>query len=308
MNKIAQVALLTDSGESLIKRQIITYVLLALALAWGFDFAALALGVDFNQLDASPPVIWLLLIGASWAPAMAAIVTRLLYGQGLKGMGWGRFQFRFLLLAILLPLLYISLSYTATWLLDSGSFAPYLALPAATEMLGTGWASDGMIVFCYLLLNAMLLILPIGFFALGEEMGWAGLLVPQLSRLTSFGTTAIVTGLIWAMFHYPFMLFANYTQGAPLWYGITVNTLVMIALAFGQAWLRLRSGTIWPVVLTHALWNILMFYVFEPITQVTPLTTYLVGEKGAMTALLVLAFAWLFWQLSRSAQAQTNFK
>jgi hypothetical protein len=51
-----------------------------------------------------------------------------------------------------------------------------------------------------------------------------------------------------------------------------------------------------------------MFYVFEPITQVTPLTTYLVGEKGAMTALLVLAFAWLFWQLSRSAQAQTNFK
>lgn len=300
MNKTAQLELMVDMGESLIKRQIITYIILTLALAWGFDFAALALGVDFNQLDSSPPVVWLLLIGTAWAPAMAAILTRKLFGQSLRGMGWGKFQLRFLGAAISLPLLYISLSYTAAWLINPDSFAPGLALPAATEMLGQGWATDSLILFCYLALTVVLLLVPIGFFALGEEIGWSGLLVPQLSRVTPFGTTALVTGLVWSLSHYPLMLFANYTQGVPLWYGIVMNTVVLVALAFGQAWLRLRSGSIWPVVLAHTLWNILMFYVFEPITQTSPLSLYLVGEKGALTALLVVVGAWFFWRLSRS--------
>jgi membrane protease YdiL (CAAX protease family) len=293
---MSQALSLINSNAGLIKRQIITYILLTLALVWCFDFAALALGLDFNQLDSSPPVIWLLLIGAAWVPGLAAIITQKLFGQSLRGMGWGRFKLRFLLVSVLLPLLYISLSYMVLWLFSPETFAPLLALPAATNMLGSGWAGAGLMVFCYLIFNAGLLIVPIGFFAMGEEIGWSGLLIPQLSRVTSFGATALVTGLVWSMSHYPFMLFANYTQGAPLWYGLVMNTIVLTGLAFGQAWLRLRSGSIWPVVLSHTLWNILMFYVFEPITQTTPLTVYGVGEKGALTALLVLVSAWFFWR------------
>jgi hypothetical protein len=45
-----------------------------------------------------------------------------------------------------------------------------------------------------------------------------------------------------------------------------------------------------------------MFYVFDPITHSTSLSLYLVGEKGAITALIVTAFALLFWQLSRHTE------
>ena len=112
-----------------------------------------------------------------------------------------------------------------------------------------------------------------------------------------------MTGLVWAIYHYPLMLFGDYTQGVSLWFGLAMNTLVLIALAFTQTWLRLRSGSIWPVVLAHTVWNILMFYVFDPITHSTSLTLYLVGEKGAITALIVTAFALLFWQLSRPTES-----
>lgn len=298
---MSQVIPLVHRAESTVRREVITYLILALAIAWSCQGAALSLGIDFNQLDSSPPIMWALLMVGAWAPGLAAMITRLMYHHSLRGLGWGRVQPRFLLLAAVLPLLYTSSSYIITWLLDPGAFAPAQVLSEATDMLGTGWASEGIIIFSYLLLTTVMLIIPIGFFALGEEFGWNGLLVPQLARVTSFGYTTLIFGSAWALFHYPFMLFATgYTQGAPLWYGVVLNTIVLAAVAFTAAWLRLRSGSIWPVVLSHTLWNILTFYIFEPITHSTPLTIYLTGEKGAVTGLIVAAFALLFWRLGRS--------
>lgn len=284
------------------RREIVTYIALTLAIAWSCQAAALLLGVDFNQLDSSPPVIWLLLIGIAWAPGLSALATGAIYRHSLRKMGWGLGRPRFLLLGTLLPLVFISTSYAMAWLVNPAAFAPLQVSAEAAEMLGSGWASAGFVVFIYLLLTALMLILPIGFFALGEDLGWAGWLIPQLAQTTSFANTALITGLVWALYHYPLMLFGGYTQGAPLWFGLVMNTLVLAALAFTQTWLRLRSGSIWPVVLVHTGWNILMFYVFDPITRSTSLSLYLVGEKGAITALIVTAFALLFWQLSRRTE------
>jgi membrane protease YdiL (CAAX protease family) len=39
--------------------------------------------------------------------------------------------------------------------------------------------------------------------ALGEEIGWRGFLVPELSRKMSFTGTAILSGAVWSCWHYP---------------------------------------------------------------------------------------------------------
>jgi uncharacterized protein len=52
------------------------------------------------------------------------------------------------------------------------------------------------------------------FLALGEEIGWRGLLVPQLARLTTFTKTALLSGGIQAVWHWPFVLFAGFSSAA----------------------------------------------------------------------------------------------
>jgi hypothetical protein len=40
----------------------------------------------------------------------------------------------------------------------------------------------------------------------GEEIGWRGFLVLELAKRHSFAATAIISGFIWAMWHYPIFL------------------------------------------------------------------------------------------------------
>jgi membrane protease YdiL (CAAX protease family) len=45
---------------------------------------------------------------------------------------------------------------------------------------------------------------------IGEEIGWRGFLVPEFAKTQSFPATALITGFIWAIWHYPVLLFADY--------------------------------------------------------------------------------------------------
>lgn len=39
--------------------------------------------------------------------------------------------------------------------------------------------------------------------AAGEEIGWRGFLVPELAKGLPFTAVALVSGIIWAAWHYP---------------------------------------------------------------------------------------------------------
>jgi uncharacterized protein len=51
---------------------------------------------------------------------------------------------------------------------------------------------------------------------LGEEIGWRGFLVPELAKRHGFAVTAIISGLVWAVWHYPIFLLANGYSGGDL--------------------------------------------------------------------------------------------
>jgi hypothetical protein len=61
------------------------------------------------------------------------------------------------------------------------------------------------------------------------------------------------------------------------------------------AWLRLRSGSLWPTVLWHGHHNLLIQMVFLSMTIDTGPTEYVVDDFGIGVALSALMAGWFFW-------------
>lgn len=92
-----------------------------------------------------------------------------------------------------------------------------------------------------------------------EEIGWRGYLLPRIQTLTSKRRAALVVGFVHGMFHVPLMVFTTtYNNVGSRW--IVVPTVVVTVTAAGvfYAWLRDRSGSVWPVALAHGTVNVLI--------------------------------------------------
>ena len=75
-----------------------------------------------------------------------------------------------------------------------------LGLPAIT-LLGVASVSEALaqlpLALVAVPLNALTSFLVLG--PLGEELGWRGLLVPELSKITGFLQLSLISGVIWAV-------------------------------------------------------------------------------------------------------------
>jgi membrane protease YdiL (CAAX protease family) len=138
--------------------------------------------------------------------------------------------------------------------------------------------------------------------ATGEELGWRGFLVPTLARSMSFGRVAVVSGAIWATWHMPLIIFADYNGGTPVWYSVLCFFVMVVALSVPMAWLRLRSGSVWPAAILHASHNLWVQAFFDRVTVDTGPTRWLTGEFGAALAITIGITAWIFWR-ARAPQA-----
>ena len=106
--------------------------------------------------------------------------------------------------------------------------------------------------------------------ALGEEIGWRGLLVPQLARLTSFTRTALLRGVIQAVWRWPFVLFAGFSSAAPSWFALSILTITVTLAAFPPPGCGLRQSL--ALVLAHASFNLYVQSGFNPLTRDTGIT------------------------------------
>ncbi len=81
---------------------------------------------------------------------------------------------------------------------------------------------------------------------MGEEIGWSGFLIPKLLKITTLPIAALISGLIWAVWHYPAIIGGIYGYGAPIWITITGFTLVIIGDSFFKTWFIAKSKSLWP--------------------------------------------------------------
>jgi membrane protease YdiL (CAAX protease family) len=155
------------------------------------------------------------------------------------------------------------------------------------------------------LVNSLLLMATLGTLvsclsAFGEELGWRGYM---LTRLIAAGVPkpVLVSGLIWAVWHVPLILTGQYATGTQPRVSAMLFVIGVVADGYLAAYVRLRSGSVWPAVIYHGAVNAMIQGTFDRATVGTPQA---VGESGWLTAatavVVVLVVTRGPWKLQRS--------
>jgi len=97
-----------------------------------------------------------------------------------------------------------------------------------------------------------------------------------------------------------FILFADYHGRTPARYSLMCFTAMTVGISFALAWLRLKSGSLWPAAIMHASHNLFIQGIFDPLTRNAGLTEYFTGEFGLALALAAMGVAMIFAQWWRS--------
>ncbi len=237
-----------------------------------------------------------LVTAVMWCPALAAVMTILLFRDDISALGWRPCSWRYIRWALIIPVLYVLPAYLAVWGLGLGGFYNADFAASVTRNYGFGGAPAAVGLVCYVLVTITAgLVIAIAR-ALGEELGWRGFLVPQLAKLFSFAGVGLISGLMWAAWHYPSMLMGEYgPEGTPAWYKFICFTVMTTSIAFIAAWLRLRSGSVWPAAILHGVHNTIVQSIFTPLTTNTGHTDWYIDEFGAALVVTTLIGAIIVW-------------
>ncbi|VXD01237.1 CPBP family intramembrane glutamic endopeptidase [Sphingomonas sp. 8AM] len=261
---------------------------LLLTILFGAPFAIFARAAPQDPLTA--------LIGAAfmWTPGLAALVTCRVFGRRIAALPWRWPAARYAWLGYAIPVAYLLAAYPVLWAtgLAPASIAAFDAGARAALGLGEGTAT----------LVAVVLVATVGVVraaanALGEEIGWRGLLVPALADRLSFAGVAFVNGVIWFAWHIPSILLTDYNAGAPVAVTLACFGVGTIAMGGIAAWLSLRSRSLWPAVLLHASHNAWTELLFDRMTVVNARSAWWATEFGiglnATTVVALLLLCWL---------------
>lgn len=269
-------------------RGIVTYLILTAGLSailWWRIIAA-------KTLEPGGSAVYV--IALMWCPGVAGLTTRLLFYRSLRGVGWGKPPTWYAWAAYWIPIAYASALYLPLWFAGYADFTSAAVLHMAAR-LHLATSSSTLRVVEYVAIIGTLGMIPNSFAALGEELGWRGFLVPELAKVTSFGRLAFLSGLIWASWHVPLIVGANYHGANPTWYSLLCFGIMVVAMGYVFAWIRLKSGSVWPAVLLHASHNLFVQAIFDPLTRRTPFTNYTIGEFGAGLAIALVLLARIIW-------------
>lgn len=227
-----------------------------------------------------------------WSPGVAALLTRLITQHNLRGFGWRPGKPRYLAYAYVIPLLAAIPVYGFVWLtgLAGTDFSIIGSLGFGMVDASATW--QALLVF---MLVGPLLSLQA---AIGEELGWRGLLVPELARrygndVGAFHKLALISGAIWSVYHYPVLLFADYNAGLGWWVSLPAFTLLVMTGSYIFAWLTLKSGSFWPAALLHATHNLFIQAFFDRATVNGEWSLYITSEFGFGIPVIYGLLAWL---------------
>ncbi|MGI9628020.1 MAG: CPBP family intramembrane glutamic endopeptidase [Longimicrobiales bacterium] len=260
------------------RRKVVAYLVLTLLLAAPFYYLILSAG----SLGVRGGIY---VLGVMWAPGLAAIITRAVHQRDLRGVGWGWGQSRYQLASYLIPVAAGTIVYSLAWALGIAGFDP------------GGLAGDsGRGTLEVIALAATVGVLQSAIPALGEEIGWRGLLVPELAKAFSYTKVSIFCAVVWSVYHFPALLFADYTSDAPRWYALVMFTVGITGASFMATWLRLKSGSVWTGVLLHASHNLFIQGVFDGLTNNRMYTEFITTEFGVGLAVVYAGGAYWCWR------------
>lgn len=240
------------------------FIFFAFTISWAIWLGLAAIGVSFTVRTA---------IGM-FGPALSAVLVRLIRREGFGDAGLRlrargrRGAWRMYVAAYLVPPIIIALSIGLVMLvgLQHWAFAEHMqkmggaitkALSSTGKSLPNGFTTEELVVIDIVAQTALAFTFGILFnmiFTFGEEFGWRGYLLPRLAPLGGV-PAAIITGIVWGLWHAPLIILYGYDYPGHPWLGVVMMVIFTVALGMIFAWLRFRSGSVWPSTLSHAAFN-----------------------------------------------------
>ena len=282
------------------KQSMAIYFLLAFGLACLCQvYASLQLIQNGNAT-----VYQMLLAVSMFCPLVAALVSKKVFLNQPTGIGWkvkGKRRYWLAawfgpaLFTVLAAVLYFAvfpsrLDLSGSWLvaayggeMDAETLKRELGVSTTSYMVQTGL----MAVTIGPAINML--------FAVGEEVGWRGTMMPWLKERFGLLNGRLLGGIIWGVWHWPIMLLTGYEYGtnylgAPV-LGLVVWCVVCFALNTLLDWLYEKTSCIWVPSIAHGAFNavaglftVLTYPADAYYTVLGPMPIGLIGMLPMLTA------------------------
>ena len=211
---------------------ILAFLLITFGMTWSIWGVAWLLG--FLNTSVSGQII--VAVGA-FAPALATLIVRKwITREGFADAG-------------LRPNLVKKLPYYVfAWLWPLVGVGVVIAVASALGIVP--FRSDVAPLLIVSALAGALLAAPLFF---GEEFGWRGYLQLRVASGRPL-RAAVVTGLIWGVYHYPVIL-VSFEGFENTLVGLIVFPVTTILLSIIFGWLRAKTGSVWVTCLAHSATN-----------------------------------------------------
>lgn len=283
----------------MINRRALTWFLFfTFITAWILFLIPLAFGpIESPVRQTASMISWSL---AMWAPGLAAIlVTRYVLKKPISSLNLRRLgDKRAYLWAWILPPVLTVLAGLLTWAFGLGHLD--LSFPMITQAIPQSASTETIPIALLVAIQAVfaLTLAPIinTIFAIGEELGWRGFLLPQLLPLGQM-KAILLSGLIWGIWHAPAILQGhNYPETPILGVLLMCGFTVLVGVIF--SWLYLRTLSPWAPALAHGALNATAGL---PLLFLTSVNITFGGTLTSLVGWIPLAgfVCWLLWSHRR---------
>lgn len=187
------------------------------------------------------------------------------------------------------------MTYALIWIFGFGGLARgEIVLDWAKDLglIGVGTLNLTAAMFLAVFLLGTVGVIRAMATTLGEEIGWRGFFIYELRKVLSFTGVALFSGIVWASWHWPLIVY----YGENVLLELTAFFIVIISMSFMMTYYTFKSKSLWPAVIFHAASNVYIQKIFPPLTTKIEGTEYWLGENGIMFAIVTFAFGAYFWR------------
>lgn len=249
------------------KRQFILYLIVAFGLAWILQIVASIFANNGNKM-----VFAFILMVTMYMPFLGALIARI----PLKGMGWIphlKGKIRYIFFSLWMPALLSIIGGVLFFILIPQTYDPeFTTIRSQLEQAGVReqLEAQGFTVPMYLVKTSIQAITFAPFInmfvALGEEVGWRGVMYAYLKEKLGVTNGRIVGGAIWGCWHWPVMILAGYEYGkeyiGALVLGLIVFCLSTTAMGIMIDYVYEKTETIWMPSLMHGAINAFTIFAY----------------------------------------------
>ena len=262
-------------AKSSSKFQIICFVLITFLVSWSEEYWMIKQNKGVENTLATFCLMW--------TPGLVGLILSFCFGNRFREIGFRKGNLKSYLLAYFIPAATSVLVLVALLLSGIGTFGLSPALAAK--------AGGSHVALFKLLILGPTIGTVIGFTsALGEEIGWRGFLHSRLIAM-NVRHPFLITGIIWAIWHWPLILFSDYATSDYPVVSLILFTLSIISYSVFMGYLRENSGSVFPAALAHGSHNLWIQAIYPAFITKGVLDPYFGGESGVFIVIFYAILA-----------------